>query len=96
MATGNWKVFRDKEYVAACKYAEDAACLVAACGGQVRFGHSLVVWREGSEEFTAGNSYDAAARIMEKRRYDHAIQRIRKQHGGVVPAHLAAYLNIPA
>lgn len=69
-ATPKWKVYRNGEYVAACKYAEDAAALVAVSGGVVKHGHSLVVWREGEEDFAAGESYDAAAELMEKRRYN--------------------------
>ena len=63
-----WKVYRDNEYVASCKYAEDAAALVSASGGAVKYGHSLVVWREGQEEFSAGESYDSAAEVMHARR----------------------------
>lgn len=66
-ATPPWKVYRDGEYVAACKYAEDAAALVAMSGGIIEHGHSLVVWREGEEDFSAGESYDEAAELMFKR-----------------------------
>ena len=61
-----FKIYRGKEYVAACKYAEDAAALVAILGDDatVRYGHSMVVWREGQERFLAGTSYDDAAREM--------------------------------
>ncbi len=62
-----WKVYRGGKYVAACKHAEDAACLVALSGGEVRHGHKLVVWREGKEEFPAGESYDRAAAVMFER-----------------------------
>lgn len=65
--TPQWKVYRDKEYVAACKYPEDAAILVSAAGGVVKHGHSLVVWTEGSEDFSAGESYDNAATVMADR-----------------------------
>ncbi|HET7413417.1 MAG TPA: hypothetical protein VFJ18_12235 [Pararhizobium sp.] len=76
-ATPQWKVYRAGEYVAACKYAEDAACLVSMSGGVVKHGHNLIVWREGSEEFSAGESYDRAARIMKSRRYE----RYESVHG---------------
>lgn len=64
-----WKVYRDGEYIAACKHAEDAAALVALSGGDVRHGHRKadIVWREGAEAFSAGESYDGAARIMVQR-----------------------------
>lgn len=67
-STPEWKVYRDGEYIAACKYAEDAALLVSAAGGVVKHGHSLVVWTEGCEEFSAGESYDSAASTMHSRR----------------------------
>lgn len=66
-ATPVWKVYRDGEYVAACKYAEDAAALVSNFGGVVKHEHKLVVWTEGAEEFVAGESYDGAAAVMHKR-----------------------------
>lgn len=80
-ATPQWKVYRAGEYVAACKYAEDAACLVSMAGGVVKHGHSLIVWREGSEEFSAGESYDRAAQIMESRRYESYRVAYESVHG---------------
>jgi len=63
-----FKVYRNGEYVAACKYAEDAAAMVSLTpSGEIKYGHRLVVWREGSEEFSAGNSYDGAAAVMFER-----------------------------
>lgn len=70
--TPKFKVFNSQgEYVAACKYGEESAML-AACMGEgttVRLGHSKsdTVWTEGREKFSAGESYDEAARIMEQR-----------------------------
>jgi hypothetical protein len=52
------KVYRLGEYVASCKYPEDPAALVTCMGGEIRAGHSRVVWTEGKEEFSAGESYD--------------------------------------
>lgn len=78
-----WKVYRNGAYVAACKFAEDAAALVSLSGGIVKHGHSLIVWREGAEEFSAGESYDGAARIMEKRRYDNFAAAYVKMHGSL-------------
>ena len=66
--TPQFKVYRNGEYIAACRYGEDAAALVALTGdGTVRYGHRLVVWTEGQESFPAGESYDGAAAIMEQR-----------------------------
>ena len=64
-----YKVYRNGEYVAACKYAEDAAAIVAMGTGEVRDGHKSrdTVWREGHEEFSAGESYDRAAAIIHDR-----------------------------
>lgn len=59
-----WKVYRNKRYVAATKYAEDAACLVSSFGGEVRYNHKYLVWTEGAEAFPAGESYDRAADVM--------------------------------
>lgn len=66
-ASPPWKVYRAGEYVGSLKYGEDAAALVSIAGGEVRYGHKLVVWREGEEEFLAGESYDKAAEIMNQR-----------------------------
>jgi hypothetical protein len=87
-AAPEWKVYRDKEYVAAFKYAEDAAMLVACAGGEIRHGHNLVVWREGAEEFPAGESYDRAARIMKHRRHTRFVQAYDKLHGEGAAARL--------
>jgi hypothetical protein len=63
--TPMFKVYRGKEYVAACKYAEDAAALVGCgCGTVIKHGHGLTLWTEGSEAFPAGESYDRAAEVM--------------------------------
>ena len=62
-----WKIYRDGEYIGCAKYAEDAAVLVAVSGGLVRDGHHRIVWREGKEEFPAGESYDRAGAVMRER-----------------------------
>ncbi len=66
-----WKVYRENEYMAACKYPEDAAVLVSAMGegATIRHGHSKkdTVWTEGSETFSAGESYDGVAEIAWRR-----------------------------
>lgn len=68
-ATPQWKIYNGTEYVAACKYAEDAAALVSCLGdaATVRVGHRKIVWREGHEDRSAGESYDGAALVMHQR-----------------------------
>lgn len=71
-ASPMWKVFNSAgEYVASCKYAEDAAAIVGAYGGgEIRVGHSKrqTVWREGYEEAgTATDSYDIVAKTCHER-----------------------------
>ena len=58
-----WKVYNaDGKYVAACKYAEDAATVVASYdGGTIRDGHHKIVWREG-----AGGRYGSKQRLPKK------------------------------
>lgn len=75
----DWKVYRDGEYVAAFKYAEDAAAFVSITGGNVREGHraARTVWREGAEKFSAAESYDAAAEIMHERADGFAAQYLK-------------------
>lgn len=63
-AAPKWKVYRNGEYVAACKYAEDAAAMVSVAGGTVKLNHNKVVWVEGEEDQSAGESYDEAAATM--------------------------------
>lgn len=47
------------EYVAACKYSEDAAALVALYGDGAKILHQgKIVWREGKERVSASESYD--------------------------------------
>jgi hypothetical protein len=66
-ATPRWKIYNPEgEYVAACKYGEDAACLMAFLGegATIRDGHSTVVWNEGREACSAGESYDFVANTI--------------------------------
>lgn len=69
-STPQWKCYLSDEYMAATKHPEDAAILMAAWGGSgaVKYDHGLVVWREGHEEFSAGESADRAAAVMIERR----------------------------
>lgn len=59
------------EYIGCVKHYEDAACLVSSygVGGTVRLGHDkkLTLWTEGSEQFSADESYDRAATVMRER-----------------------------
>lgn len=67
----NFKVYFQKEYIAACKHVEDAAALVAfrGVGSTIRFGHRVsdIVWTEGSESQDAHESYDHVAELVQKR-----------------------------
>jgi hypothetical protein len=63
------KVFNAKgEYIAACKFYEDAACLVNLYGNgaTVRIDHSTrgIVWTQDEDIANAGESYDEAAERM--------------------------------
>lgn len=69
-ASPRWKVYRNGEYVASCKYVEDAASLIGMSNcGDIRDGRDSlkVVWREGREAFSAADSYDEVARIVYER-----------------------------
>lgn len=59
------------EYVASCKYAEDAAMIVAAYGdgAKVRYDstNGRVVWHEGHETTFAADSYDEVANVIHTR-----------------------------
>ena len=61
------------EYIASCKHYEDAACLAASYGIGAVIRHAdlsnakSVIWREGGEKISAGESYDQAAEIMRDR-----------------------------
>jgi hypothetical protein len=64
-----FKVYKGKEYIAACKYAEDAAVLVAASPDEmtIRHGHTWIVWTEGKEAQPASESYDFVANTVNAR-----------------------------
>ena len=70
-----FKVYRGKQYIASCRYAEDAAAFLALCadaGGEIRYGHGLIVWREGRDG-RAWESYDAVASLIRQR-----VERMRQ------------------
>lgn len=58
-------------YVASCNDYAAAAALMAfyGDGAEIRNGHAKknVVWREGSEDQPAGESYDYVASVLQKR-----------------------------
>lgn len=65
-----WKVYTaDGEYIAACKYIQDAAALIATrghMGDSIRFGHRKVCWEEGVDG-TAAQSYDFVVQVCQTR-----------------------------
>jgi len=64
-----WKCYLNGQYMAATKYAEDAAALVAAWGsGVVYWQHKAKVWIEGLDGMAA-DSFDLAASLMIEHRY---------------------------
>jgi hypothetical protein len=70
-----WKVYTSTreaaEMVGAVKYAEDAAALAAVTAEAFVKVDGRIVWREGSEGQSAGDSYDWAAEVMRSRRAAH-------------------------
>ena len=77
------KVFNPSgEYIAACKFYEDAAALAAlnGNGSSVRLGHSKkdTLWMEGSERISAAESYDEAAQIMRERKDEICDRNLRR------------------
>lgn len=62
------KIYRDGEYVAACKYYEDAAAVCGMGGNaRVKWDHGKIIWTEGREEISAADSWDQAGAIMRER-----------------------------
>lgn len=54
--------------IAACKFAEDAAMLVAFLGNGTTILHGdRKVWHEGRESQPAGESYDHTAKVIHDR-----------------------------
>ena len=63
------------EYIAACRYAEDAVLMIAGrTGSKIKHG-GRIVWREGQESVSALESIDAAAEIVWERIRLRAAQR---------------------
>ena len=64
----HWKVYNAvNEYVAACKFVEDAAAVVSlySDGATIRNGHAKrdTVWTEGADG-AAGESYDHVRQVV--------------------------------
>ncbi len=71
-ASPQLKIFNPQgEYIGCVKHFEDAAILVSnyGDGAEVRMGHSKkdTIWREGSEEFPAAESFNGAREAMVSR-----------------------------
>ena len=81
-----------EEYVASCKYAEDAAALVAVLGegATIRFGHGPVLWAEGREDQSAGESYDHVREVCDAREHRYQVEAYDKAHGRGSAARLMA------
>ena len=65
-----FKVYNSRgEYIAACKHVEDAAMIVAGHGegATIRHQHGPILWSEGEEDMTAGESYDHVAQVCADR-----------------------------
>lgn len=69
-ASPDLKVYRNGEYVASCKYAEDAAAIVALSGGEIRLGHTArhTIYRDGEtyagKVVRADDSIDEVAEVV--------------------------------
>lgn len=72
-ASPMWKVYRGRDYRAACKDIEEAACLVAFLGdgSTIRCEHALVLWTEGQEDQPAAESYDHVVEVVTARLDEH-------------------------
>jgi hypothetical protein len=67
----DWKVFGpDGVYVASCRDPKTAAIVVDEYGrgSVVKFGHTKIVWREGFEQISAGDSLDMCATVLKNRK----------------------------
>jgi hypothetical protein len=83
-----WKVYdHTGQYIASTKFIEDAAAVVAlrGDGSQIRDGHSVVVWTEGKEDQSAGNSYDHVAIVVMDRLDERDAKREAKRQKFAIP-----------
>lgn len=70
MAAPPIKIYRNGEYVAACKYFEDAAAICGMTPGtKVKWQGLALIFTEGEEAegSNAADSWDAAAELMRSR-----------------------------
>lgn len=75
-----WKVYNgSNEYQGCVHDVTLAAALVSLLGkgSTIRHGHRTILWREGSEELEAGESYDRVVEIV----YDRLDEMKRKAYG---------------
>lgn len=65
------------EYVASCKYAEDAAALIAFLGdgAMIKASHRAEVWVEGKESQPASDSYAFVADTVHAREREFSVSR---------------------
>jgi len=93
-----FKVYNDGEHIAALRFAEDAAVVVGNTGAGTVKVDGRIVWREGKEDFLAGDSFDRAADVMHSRRRDNHARRyariLTQQGRGVGAALLQAHDRI--
>ena len=83
-ASPEYKVYNTAgEYIAACKYGEDAAALVAlqGDGAKIKWDHSVVLWTEGAEDQPAGESYDHVRETMHERQRRHNVLVYERNRG---------------
>lgn len=71
--THDYKIYNaSNEYVACIKYLEDCAAMVSILGdgATIRYGHNKkgILWTEGNETQSAGESYDHTAAICQQRK----------------------------
>jgi len=74
-----FKIYRNGVYEGCLKFPGDADAVLAAWGeGQIRYGHAMVVWEEGSEDQPASESFDHVAEVVYSRLSDGQMQVAEK------------------
>jgi|3_EtaG_2_1085321.scaffolds.fasta_scaffold203715_2 hypothetical protein len=74
-----YKVFHFGNYVAACGSGEIAAAVASMTSEGVVKVDGRIVWREGKEDFSGGESYDGAGDIMRERNRQHRAERLDRR-----------------
>ena len=79
-ASPRFKVYNPQgEYIASCKHIVDAAAIVSIYGDGARIKDGgRIVWAEGREEFSAGESYDQVAEVVWERIRERNIAALKK------------------